>query len=119
MVEIDVNEVMTLIEVSWESNCRQHNLRRAINVWYHHLCDHERVRIYDWMKRILEPKTEIQKRMMARFDPNNLWEIKARLGDVEQTGMCYFFEDRYWESENTYVPNEVIVEKKQIINKNR
>ncbi len=115
---IDFFEFQVLVEAAWYSGTilRHSIMQKAINVWYKHLSENERERTYDFFLRTKEDeiKLEIQKRFMARYNPNNQYKVFAIYNGEEQIIETYLFNDKYWISETTQVAQEYIIKVEKI-----
>ena len=113
-MQIDYFEFIILVEACWyDSTILRHSvLEKAINVWYHKLSQNERKSAYEFFKRTKgeEVTTEVQKRFMARYNPDNQYFIRYKYKFMKKEEFCrtYKYKDEYWLSTTQFVPVEII-----------
>lgn len=115
---IDFFELELLIETCWYSGTilRHSVMQKAINYWYRHLTENERARIYEFFLRTKgdEITMEIQKRFMARYNPNNQFLIETCFEGKKEELRAYLFNGKYWIDENTRIEENYITNAKII-----
>lgn len=102
---------LDLFELSWllESCLRGSHLRsgtidRFIDDWYWMFNGTERIKLYEWMLRLVyDGKFKLRPsmcgsdaRFMARYNPDNQYELEVSVSDSKQLLRAYKFEESYW-----------------------
>lgn len=132
---------LDLFEMSWllESCLRGSHLRSAtvdrfVDEWYGVFNGEERARLYEWMLRLVyegefKPMRSMcgaDERFMARYDPDNQYEVEAMWSDTRRLLRAFKFGDRFYISSVRYIapasiinirkmePDEVLEEKRFI-----
>jgi len=104
---IDLFEMQVLVEACWnlQTGIRSGVLQKAIDKWYKELREGEREKSYMFWKRAMdEPRTEDTLKLMARFNPNNQYNI-----DINKTTVqCYKHNDRYYRDSIHWLPEDLI-----------
>jgi hypothetical protein len=97
---IDYFEFTVLVEASWYSGTilRHSIVEKAINVWYRDLTWKERASAFEFFNRTQKAETEIQRRFLARFDPNNQYRVESAGKGLKRTDILYLFDGEYWDS---------------------
>lgn len=92
---------------------------KAIDVWYHQMTDMEKRRAYEFFNRTKaadeDRKLETQQRFLARFNPDNQYEVYTEFEGTKEVNTAYRFEDKYFLNTTTFISKGHItkVEKKQ------
>jgi hypothetical protein len=72
----------------------------VINVYYHEMTPHERVRLFNWIHKSwvynkgLEKGLEEIEVFEARFDPNNQYIVFTNYKDKEESCTCFKYKDK-------------------------
>lgn len=115
---------LDLFEMSWllESCLRGSHLRsgtvdRFVDTWYGMFNGRERESLYEWMLRIVYEGTfnpmpsmcGADERLMARYDPNNQYEVEALWSDTKRLLRAFKLNDKYYINSTRYVnPSSII-----------
>lgn len=109
---------LDLFEMSWllESCLRGSHLRtgtvdRFVDTWYGMFNGRERESLYEWMLRIVydgefKPMPSMcgaDERLMARYDPDNQYEVEALWSDTKRLLRAFKLNDKYYISSMRYV----------------
>lgn len=120
----DMKVNLDLFEMSWllESCLRGSHLRsgtvdRFVDTWYGMFNGRERESLYEWMLRIVYEGTfnpmpsmcGADERLMARYDPNNQYEVEALWSDTKRLLRAFKLNDKYYINSTRYVnPSSII-----------
>ena len=115
---------LDFFEMSWllESCLRGSHLRagtvdRFVDTWYGMFNGRERESLYEWMLRIVydgkfKPMPSMcgaDERLMARYDPDNQYEVEALWSDTKRLLRAFKLNDRYYINSTRYVnPSSII-----------
>ena len=115
---------LDLFEMSWllESCLRGSHLRsgtvdRFVDTWYGMFNGRERESLYEWMLRIVydgefKPMPSMcgaDERLMARYDPDNQYEVEALWSDEKRLLRAFKLNDKYYINSTRYVsPSSII-----------
>ena len=115
---------LDLFEMSWllESCLRGSHLRagtvdRFVDTWYGMFNGRERESLYEWMLRIVydgefKPMPSMcgaDERLMARYDPDNQYEVEALWSDTKRLLRAFKLNDKYYINSTRYVnPSSII-----------
>lgn len=115
---------LDLFEMSWllESCLRGSHLRsgtvdRFVDTWYGMLNGRERESLYEWMLRIVYEGTfkpmpsmcGADERLMARYDPDNQYEVEALWSDTKRLLRAFKLNDKYYINSTRYVnPSSIL-----------
>lgn len=112
---IDYFEFIVLVEAAWSNGTILKNsiLVKACDTWYHSLSKNDRLRAYEFFKR-LDAKDDIHFRLMARFNPSNQFNVRLFNNGDEQHAECYYYEGEYWTSSFQFANSDFILSAKQI-----
>lgn len=115
---------LDLFEMSWllESCLRGSHLRagtvdRFVDTWYGMFNGRERESLYEWMLRIVydgefKPMPSMcgaDERLMARYDPDNQYEVEALWSDTKRLLRAFKLKDKYYINSTRYVnPSSII-----------
>ena len=109
---------LDLFEMSWllESCLRGSHLRagtvdRFVDTWYGMFNGRERESLYEWMLRIVydgefKPMPSMcgaDERLMARYDPDNQYEVEALWSDTKRLLRAFKLNDKYYINSTRYV----------------
>lgn len=115
---------LDLFEMSWllESCLRGSHLRsgtvdRFVDTWYGMFNGRERESLYEWMLRIVYEGTfnpmpsmcGADERLMARYDPNNQYEVEALWSDTKRLLRAFKLNDKYYINSTRYVSPASII----------
>jgi len=109
---IDYFELTVLIEASWHAGTilRYSIIEKAIDYWYNRLEDNDRARLYDFFKRDFEVKEEIQEIFMARYNPDNQYEVTTDFEGKINKYHCFKWCDEYHTDKKTSIKEKYITE---------
>lgn len=115
---------LDLFEMSWllESCLRGSHLRagtvdRFVDTWYGMFNGRERESLYEWMLRIVydgefKPMPSMcgaDEKLMARYDPDNQYEVEALWSDTKRLLRAFKLNDKYYINSTRYVnPSSII-----------
>lgn len=109
---------LDLFEMSWllESCLRGSHLRagtvdKFVDTWYGMFNGRERESLYEWMLRIVydgefKPMPSMcgaDERLMARYDPDNQYEVEALWSDTKRLLRAFKLNDKYYINSTRYV----------------
>lgn len=111
-IVIDYFEFNVLIEASWYAGTilRHSIMLKAINTWYHLLSENEQAKVYEFFNRTQEAEKEIQKRFLARYNPNNQFSVTTCYKGETGKTKAYFFNGKYWINDTTMIDEKYIIE---------
>lgn len=112
---IDYFEFIVLVEAAWSNGTILKNsiLVKACDTWYHSLSKNDRLRAFEFFKR-LDAKDDIHFRLMKRFNPSNQFKVHLENNGDEQSPECYYYEGKYWTSSFQFANSDFILSAKQI-----
>lgn len=115
---------LDFFEMSWllESCLRGSHLRagtvdRFVDTWYGMFNGRERESLYEWMLRIVydgefKPMPSMcgaDERLMARYDPDNQYEVEVLWSDTKRLLRAFKLNDKYYINSTRYVnPSSII-----------
>lgn len=109
-MQIDYFEFLILVDSSWHSGTilRHSVLLKAMDVWYHEMTDNDRARAFEYVTRTQKVENETHRRFLARFDPDNQYDVTSEGKGIKGTKRCYLFEGKYWDTVNSFAGEEWI-----------
>ena len=111
-VNLNLFEMSWLLESCLRGSClRSGTIDRFIDAWYGMLNGRERESLYEWMLRIVYDGTfkpmpsmcGADERLMARYDPDNQYEVEALWSDTKRLLRAFKLNDRYYINSTRYV----------------
>lgn len=115
---------LDLFEMSWllgsclrGSHLRAGTVDRFVDTWYGMFNGRERESLYEWMLRIVydgefKPMPSMcgaDERLMARYDPDNQYEVEALWSDTKRLLRAFKLNDKYYINSTRYVnPSSII-----------
>ena len=116
-VDLDLFEMSWLLESCLRgSHLRSGTIDRFIDNWYWMFNGTERIKLYEWMLRLVydgkfKPMPSMcgsDARFMARYNPDNQYELEVSLSDSKRFIRAYMFEDSYWVDSVRRVDHDII-----------
>lgn len=102
-----------MIEACWHHGTilRATILDKIIDTWYPQMSKDQRHAVYSFFMRQYgdDEKTERQKRLLARFDPKNQYDVVTEYEGNTQSNNAYLFEGKYFVGNNTYIEPKCIL----------
>jgi hypothetical protein len=116
---IDYFEFTVLVEASWHSGTilRYSIMVKAIDVWYRDLTWNERSRAFKFFNRTQKAENEIQKRFLARFNPDNQFRVESAGKGLKRTDILYLYKGEYWDSTRSCADSKYIKKIEKFVNK--
>ena len=117
-VDLDLPEMSYLLESCLRgSHLRSSTVDRFVNEWYRKFNGYERAKLFECMLRnVYDGKFKPMTSMcgsdivfMARYNPDNQYELKVSMSGVKQSVRSYKLADFYWVDSNKYVDPDNIV----------
>lgn len=111
-VNLDLFEMSWLLESCLRgSHHRAGTVDRFVDTWYGMFNGRERESLYEWMLRIVydgefKPMPSMcgaDERLMARYDPDNQYEVEALWSDTKRLLRAFKLNDKYYINSTRYV----------------
>jgi hypothetical protein len=89
------------------------------NLYYHNMTGHERVKLFEFMKRNSWYEESLEKQedtqiFHARFDPDNQYRVTTNFQDKEEVYEAFLRNDKYCTSSNFWISPDYIIKVEKI-----
>ena len=115
-IDLDIFEYMKLVESAWHDGTilTSAMLQKAIGEWFDNVPEEWIPGLHEYWARTQEARTENQQRVLARYNPENRYEVTLSDKGKTETRVMYRFKGRYWQGCSTSAPGELITKIKKL-----
>lgn len=116
-VNLDIFEMYYLLESCFRgSHLRSETIIRFVDEWYHLIAPKRRQDLYTWILRDIyngdfKPRPQLcgaDKIFMARYNPDNQYEVTTKYNDTTDTIEAFLMDGRYCISSRLTIVKEYI-----------